>query len=120
MTISKKMIEIFRGLLAAYVFTGVMLALLAFGVYQFEMGEKIVNISIISIYVIATCIGGIYVGKRIKEKKFLWGILLGACYMAVIIMASFLVNQEIDSISTNMITTSLLCLGGGMIGGMIG
>ena len=120
MTLSRKVTELFRGLLASYVLTGVILALLAFFVYQFEMGEKLVNGGITATYVISTLIGGIYAGKRIKEKKFIWGILLGVLYVAVILGASFLVNQEIDSVSTNVITTCFLCIGGGMAGGMIG
>ncbi len=120
MTLSKKMMEIFRGLLASYVFTGVVLALLAFAVYQFEMGEKMVNFGITATYVVATLIGGFYAGRHIKEKKFLWGIVLGVLYVAVIVTASFLVNQEIDSVSTSMVTTCLLCVGGGMAGGMLG
>ncbi len=120
MTLSKKMTELFRGLLASYVFTGIILALLAFLVYQFEMGETLVNAGITATYVVATLIGGMYAGKRIQEKKFIWGIILGALYVAVILGASFLVNQELDSVSANLITTCVLCLLGGMAGGMLG
>lgn len=120
MTLSKKMTELFRGLLASYVFTGIILALLAFLVYQFEMGETLVNAGITATYVVATLIGGMYAGKRIQEKKFIWGIILGALYVAIILGASFLVNQELDSVSANLITTCVLCLLGGMAGGMLG
>ena len=119
MTWSRKFSEVFKGLLASYVFTGVILALLAFAVYRFEMGEKMVSFSIIATYVLANVIGGFYTGKRIKEKKYLWGILLGVLYVSIIIGASFLVNQEIDSISSSLLTTCFLCMGGGMIGGML-
>lgn len=119
MTLSRKVMEVFRGLLASYVFTGVVLAVLAFFVYRFELGEKMVNMGITATYLIATLIGGFYVGKRIREKKFIWGIFLGILYMAVILGASLLVNQEAASVSTGLYTTFALCIGGGMIGGML-
>ena len=119
MALSRKVSEVFRGLLASYVFTGVALALLAFAVYQFEIGEKMVSFGITATYFIGTVIGGFYTGKRTKEKKYLWGLLLGILYIGIILGASFCVNQGLDSISTSLITTSLLCILGGMVGGML-
>lgn len=119
MTVSRKIMEVIRGLLASYVFTGVVLALLAFFVYRFEWSEKMVNMGITATYLIATLIGGIYVGKKIQEKKFIWGILLGILYMSIILGTSFLVNQEITSVSTGLYSTFILCIGGGMVGGML-
>lgn len=118
MVVQRKVFEVFRALIAAYIFTGVILALLALMVYKFELGEAIVNVVIIAIYILATLLGGYIAGKRIKEQKFLWGILLGLCYMVIIFGASAIVNQGLEIVSTNNITTMIMCIGGGMLGGM--
>lgn len=118
--LSRKIMEVFRGVCLAYLLTSIVLAVLAFLVYQFEIGEGIVNGGIVITYIVATFLGGIYVGKRTKEKKFLWGIALGMLYFAIIILVSYFVHGTVTPVSQHMITTWLLCVGGGMLGGMFG
>ena len=118
MAVQRKVFEVFRALIAAYVFTGVILAILALMVYKFEIRAVVVNVVIIGVYIISTLLGGFIAGKRIKEQKFLWGILLGFCYMLIIFGASAIVNQGLEIVSTNNITTLVMCIGGGMLGGM--
>jgi len=54
-------------LLATYIITALMLLLLAFLVYQFHLGEKVVDIAIIGVYVLVNFLAGFFMGKKLEE-----------------------------------------------------
>ncbi|MDE7365972.1 MAG: TIGR04086 family membrane protein [Lachnospiraceae bacterium] len=119
MSKSMKVLEVIRSLVAAYIFTGVALAALAFVIYKWDLNETIVNIVIMAVYVIASFIGGFITGKRVKERKFFWGLLMGGLYILIIYGVSMIMSVSLDMISTANVAACLLCLGGGMLGGMV-
>ncbi len=119
MSISNKILESIRSLLLAYLLTIVLLLLLAFLVFQFNLGAAVVNITIICIYIITCFFGGLRLGKKVGSQRFLWGLLLGLLYIALLVLISILVNHGIAFTSTTNITAFLLCLCGGMLGGMV-
>lgn len=108
-----------KTLLFSYLLTALLLAVLAFLLYRTDMGKRGVEIGIIIIYIVATMFGGFLAGKKIENRKFLWGLFIGVLYFAVLSMVSFLVNRGITNAGSNFFTTMFLCLGGGMLGGMI-
>ena len=63
-----------KSLLFSYILTVLMLGVLAFLLYKLQLGEKAVNMAIIVIYVAATALGGFLAGKRMKSRRFLWGL----------------------------------------------
>ncbi len=119
MSKSMKVLEVIRSLVAAYIFTGVALAALAFVIYKWDLNETIVNIVIMAVYVIASFIGGFITGKRVKERKFFWGLIMGGLYILIIYGVSMIMSASLDMISTANVAACLLCLGGGMLGGMV-
>lgn len=119
MSKSMKVLEVIRSLVAAYIFTGVALAALAFVIYKWELSESVVNIVIMAVYVIASFIGGFITGKRVKERKFFWGLVMGGLYILIIYGVSMIMSASLDMISTANVAACLLCLGGGMLGGMV-
>ena len=119
MSKSMKVLEVIKSLAASYIFTGVALAALAFVVYKWSLGETVVNIVILAVYVLASFLGGLITGKRVKERKFFWGLLLGGLYILIIYGVSMIMSASLDMISTASIAACLLCLGGGMLGGMV-
>lgn len=119
MSISAKLLESIRCLLLAYLLTIILLLLLAFFVFQFNLGSSVVNITIICIYILTCFFGGFRLGKKVGSQRFLWGLMLGLLYIALLILISAFVNHGIALSSTTNITAFLLCLGGGMLGGMV-
>ncbi len=119
MSIGKKISVVIRGLIVSYAVTGVLLAILAFAVYKLHLTETIADIAIIAIYVVVTFIGAFIVGKRVKERKFVWGLILGMLYIAIITAAAFAISHAFHVPNTADITTALLCVGGGLVGGML-
>lgn len=110
---------IVRSLLVAYLLTGILLVGLAFSMYKFGLSEKMVDIGITAIYLVANIVGGILIGKGMKNKKFLWGFLVGLLYVVMILLMSIVHNKGVHVISADGLSTLLLCIGGGTIGGMI-
>ena len=73
---------------------------------------------IIVTYILSCFAGGFLSGKMMKNKKFLWGILVGLLYFGIMLLVSLAVNRQLDQTAANFVTTMVLCLLGGMLGGM--
>lgn len=114
-----KLIVFLVFLLIAYVFTTVGLLLLAFLLYKFPLTESGVNIGIILIYITSAFLSSFICGKKIKERKFLWGLGIGTAYFVILLLLSFLMNGEAANLGTNVFTALLICTGSGMLGGML-
>ena len=106
-------------LLFAYIVTVVLLAVLAFLLYKLGLGEKFVSGAIIAIYVLATVLGGFIAGRRMRNRRFLWGLLVGAAYFVILAVVSIVFDQGRIQVGRSFFTTLVLCAGGGMLGGMI-
>lgn len=106
-------------LLAAYLLTGGALLLLALLLYRFQLSEQIVNIGIIVIYVIAAFVSGFLSGKCMQDRRFLWGLLAGSLYFAVLAILTLAVNHSFKDVSNHFFTTLMICAGSGMLGGMV-
>lgn len=110
---------ILKALLISYIMTGVLLLLLTVLLYKLELNEKAVSAAIVAIYVLSTLIGGIAIGKMAKLRRFLWGIGLGILYFALLMAITLGVYHTLNTDGVNLVTTLILCAGGGMTGGMI-
>ncbi len=108
---------ILKALVACYLVTGILLLLIAFLLFRFDLSEQMVTISIVAIYAISTFVGGVIAGKIKQERKFFWGFLIGAIYFILLLLISFGVYRQVEH--ENLLTTALLCIGGGMLGGML-
>ncbi len=119
MSIGAKIGIVTKGLIISYAVTGLLLSVLAFFVYRFGLEENITDLSITAIYVIVTFLGAFFVGKKVKERKFLWGFLLGFLYIVIISLVAIALGQAFDVTSTANLSTVVLCIGGGLLGGML-
>lgn len=114
-----KVIWWIKSLLASYIVTGILLLVLTFFMYKFELNEKIVSAAIVGIYVVSTLIGGMIIGKLTKSKRYLWGMVLGIIYFVLLLLITFGVYRTLNGDSVSIVTSLILCAGGGMAGGMI-
>lgn len=114
-----KVIWILKALLCAYVVTGILLLLLTLLLYKLNLDEGKVTGGITAIYVVSTFVGGFAAGKMAKVRKFAWGLTIGILYFGLLLLISFGVYRSLQGNGANVLTTFLLCAGGGMLGGMI-
>lgn len=114
-----KVMWILKSLLAAYIITGILLIVLAMLLYKFELNEQIVSGAIVGVYVVSTFAGGIIIGKLMKARRFLWGMGIGVLYFALLLVITLGIYRGLNGDSANLLTTFILCAGGGMAGGMV-
>ena len=113
-----KLMWMLKSLLASYIVTGIVLLLMTFLVYRFDLDEQKVTAGIVVTYILSTFVGGFILGKLVETKRFFWGLCLGAIYFLLLFLISFVIYREVSIGGMNTLTTMLLCLGGGMLGGM--
>lgn len=114
-----RVVWILKALLISYIITAVFLLILALLLYKLELNEQKVTMGIVVIYVLSTFAGGFLMGKLVGERKFLWGFMLGTMYFLVLFGISLAVDQNLNRNGMNIVTTMVLCAGGGMLGGMV-
>ena len=115
----EKIMWMLKSLLASYIVTGLLLLGLSFLVYKFELDEQLVVGGIVAIYVISTFMGGYIIGKLTGVRKFVWGMIVGAIYFVLLFLISYGVYREFNTNGISVITTAILCIGGGTLGGML-
>lgn len=115
-----KLLEVMKVLLLMYIVTGVLLLLLTFLLSKFRLQEGAVSVAIVVIYVVSGFIGGLAAGKKMKSKKFIWGMVMGACYFFILVIGSILFHKGIEMDGMRIATTLVLCIASGMVGGMVG
>lgn len=115
----QKMLRVVKALLAAYIVTALCLMILAFLLLKLDLSEANVNVGVIVTYLLACFLGGFILGKAMGKRKFLWGLALGAVYFLIALVISTIAFRGNPSAWSHVITTLLLCMGGGMAGGMV-
>ena len=100
---------ILKSLLFSYAVTGAFLLLLAFLLFQFDLGEKPVSAGIVAVYILSCFSGGFMSGKILRKDKYLWGILVGAFYYLLLITVSFVVQGKWEMSLVHAVTTFFMC-----------
>lgn len=115
-----RIMKVVSTLLIMYVLTGVLLLLLAFLLFRFQLNEKAVSVGILMIYVVSCFLGGRRMAKKMRVRRFLWGILVGGVYFLVLLLGSLLLNHGLSQEYVHLAATFVMCVAAGMIGGMLG
>ena len=103
--IQKEAVWILKSLLCAYVVTGILLLLLALFAYKLNLEEKQVTIAVMA--------------KWNRVRKFWWGMLVGEGYFMLLLIVSLGLYHLLKNDGVNVVTAMFLCLGGGLLGGML-
>ena len=117
--LSENLKSIGKIIILMYAITAILLFLLAILVQKFNWENDLISIGISVVYVISCFFGGFLAGKVQKTKKFIWGILLGLMYLMIMLVVTMIVKHGFHSTVSAFVINLLLCLGGGMIGGMV-
>lgn len=102
-----------------FVISGLLLVLLALLLYRFQLSEGVVRGAIVGIYIISGFLGGFFLGKKMKTKKYLWGFIGGMCYFLILLLFSLIMKKGFDFHMTKLLTSFILCSASGMAGGML-
>ncbi|MEE1196220.1 MAG: TIGR04086 family membrane protein [Lachnospiraceae bacterium] len=118
-TTGQKILMVIKTLILSYVMSGLILLLLAFLLYKFQLSEQAVKAGVLAVYVISCLAGGWYIGRKIGSRKFAWGFLAGILYFVVLLVVSMILNRSAVVYSQHLVTAFAMCILGGTIGGMI-
>lgn len=116
---NQRMGHIIKALLISFFATALLIVVFAFVMFKFNISENIIAVGVTVIYIISCGLGGFYIGRVIGEKKFMWGLLVGALYLMVLLVVSAIIGGDKSLLSGNILSLVLLCLGGGTLGGML-
>lgn len=119
MKLSKRIMNVCLALLTAYLVTAVLLAGLAVLYWKTELSQGIVKIIILVLYLFSAGAGGYAAGKLQKEKKYIWGFLVGLLYFVLLLIMNFL-SVGLNEIPVKSVwTVGIICVMSGALGGMI-
>lgn len=80
---SPKIMSLVKGLIAAYLITGILLLILALFLFKMHLDEGKVTLGIIIIYIVSCFFGGLFVGKRQDSRssygELYWGSSIFCC-----------------------------------------
>ena len=105
--------------LTMYGITAALLFLLAVLMQNLQLKSGMVSAGITITYVIACFLGGFLNGKIRKQKKFLWGLLVGLLYVLIMLVISVIVKERPGMNLSGFLSTLFICIGSGMLGGMV-
>lgn len=111
-------VVILKGLMISAGITFAAVLILALLILKTGISEKTLRIAVIIVYAVACFAAGFYNGHKLKQRRFIWGILGGIFYFLILLVISMVAGQ--GKWHTGILTTALICLGSGMFGGMLG
>jgi len=114
-----KALVLLKGLLISYIITAFMLLLLAFIMLKLDTPSIVISGGINFAYIASAFVGGFFAGKKIEQKKFIWGMLMGLLYFVVLLLVSLMMNRVSPIPFGNLITVFIISTLSGMLGGMI-
>ena len=76
-----------------FIISALLLLFLALLLYRLELSEAVVKVAVIVIYIITGLTGGILMGKKIRDKKFLWGFVAGTVYFGILFAVSLIIKE---------------------------
>lgn len=117
--LDKKITGILKALLISYAVTGILLMILAFGVYKLELQEGAVTAGIKGVYLLSSFTAGCVAGKALQVRRFIWGIIAGSLYFVLLLLITLGIYRTFQGNTVDIWITLGLCAGGGMAGGMI-
>lgn len=108
-----------KELLLEMIISAILLVCISFIVLRMSPAVAVIKILILIIYGISTFAGGYIIGKIMNRKKIVWGAISGIIYFAVIAIVSFIVKGGIDAGTVSVISSLIVSVAAGSMGGMI-
>jgi putative membrane protein (TIGR04086 family) len=102
-----------------YLVTFLLLLLVSTIVYKKDLSANTAKICITAIYAVSGFLGGFLMGKQMKNRRFLWGILTGLSYFGILLLVSLAINGGAVADAVNLLVSFVLCTASAMIGGMV-
>jgi putative membrane protein (TIGR04086 family) len=114
-----KILTLLKGLLLSYIVTAFILLILSFLMLKLDLSSMVISGGIQFVYIISAFVGGFFVGKRVEQRKFLWGLVMGIFYFIVVMLISIFLNRSTPLSLGSLFIVFIISSLSGMLGGMI-
>ena len=111
--------DIVKALAASYLVTLLLLVILAVLMFKAGLSERVVEGGIVGTYILSCFLGGFLIGKIQKTRKFIWGMVIGCTYYAILLVTALILKETDVPVTGNAFTSAVLCIASGMLGGML-
>ena len=111
--------NIFMAIVRSFIVSFMLLLIFAMIMYASDVSNNVVGVMVVITYFVSTLIGGFYVGSRVNEKKFMWGIILGIVYFVLLMIVSVISNKGDVALDISILIALVVSSIGGMVGGMV-
>ncbi len=119
MSVGKKGIIIGKVLVAEVVVSGVLLLVAAYAMLKLCPSDQTLNYYVMAIYAASSFVGGMIAGKSMGTRRFVWGIVAGMVYVAVVLVIALAVRGNVASGSVGLVRLIVPSVLAGMLGGMM-
>lgn len=115
----KWIVSVMGAMLWSLLMTGILLAAAAFLLWKTDLSPNTQKIIVLILYVLSAGTGGFAVGKMQKERKFLWGLLVGVLYFLILLLIHGIFGGLSGIFWKNVVTVAVICSMSGTLGGML-
>ena len=112
-------IDIPIALVVGFAITCVGVIMLALCLLLLSLSEEMIDGGILILYILSCFMAGFVIGKRRKNRRFLWGIFIGIMYYSLLFAATFFMVSSTDTNIYDVVTSLLVCCGSAAFGGML-
>lgn len=116
---NQKITCLLRTIILCYLITFLLIGIGAVVLWKFRLSSSQMMPGTYALYLIPCLFGGFLAGRRIQEKRILWGVLLGLIYFIVLILLALTLTHTQAAFSGRTLITLALCLTGGLIGAVL-
>lgn len=115
---SSRITALLKTLFASYFFTILALLAAAFVMYRFHLKAEQMETVIILLYLLSCFAGGFLLGKVMKTRRLVWGLVFGLLYFLILMGVSLLIRHALYSNGSDVIKVLACCAAGGALGGI--
>ena len=113
-------LSVIKALVISYILSASALFVLAALLYYLDIKSEQIRIGMLITYAAACFAGGFYIGRKVKKREFLWGLIVGMLYYSIHMGAVIAIEGSLPDQIVPVTALALLCMGSGMCGGMVG
>ena len=118
LSFKRRALSLVFALVLSALLSGLLLLLLSFLLYKLRFSGEYAAAGVFAVYGLSCLSGGFFTGKRLKTRRFLWGILCGLLYFALLLALSLLAGG-LHAGAAKIAAAALTCAASGALGGMI-
>lgn len=118
-TVKRNILQVVKATIAVAIVTVILLLIIAFMLFKFNLSDSFIMAGIYITYVVSCFVGGYIIGKVRGEKKYIWGMIVGAVFFVTLSIISLIVTGELYGSGMKAIGALVSCVLGGAFGGMI-